>query len=142
MLEKVSEVEAYCAGQPRFPSMFLGTQPWFDLGINSGFWETAHLPLPRNQHKKCLLLTQGKMLASGGVVGQFFRNLNIDPPGGVFSCCSNKSDTPPPQSSSFACYRSLFTMEHEKLPGNDKIRASCQANISPALYQICLQTKF
>ena len=141
MLEKVSEVEAYCAGQPRFPSMLLSTQPWFNLGINSGFWETAHPPLPRNQHK-CLLLTQGKMLASGGVGGQFFRNLNIDPPGGVFSCCSNKSDTPPPQSSSFACYRSLFTMEHEKLPGNDKIRASCQANVSPAIYQMRLQTEF
>ena len=82
------------------------------------------------------------MLASGGVVGQFFRNLNIDPPGGVFSCCSNKSDTHPPRSSSFAYYRSLFTKEHEKLPGNDKIRASCQANVSSALYQMRLQTEF
>ena len=65
MLEKVSEVEAYCAGQPRFRSMFLGTQPWFNLGINSGFWETAHLPLPKTNINSYLSLRAKCWLVEG-----------------------------------------------------------------------------
>ena len=129
----------------------LGSLPCFlahSLGLTLGSIQVSgKLPIHPSPETNinAYFSLRAKCWLSGGVGGQFSRNLNIDPQGEGGVCIFllfKKIRHPSPQSSSFAYYRSLFTMEHEKLPGHDKIRASCQANVSPAIYQMWLQTKF
>ena len=45
------------------------------IGINLGFWETAHLPLPK-ANINTYFSFRAKCWLKGGVGGQFPRNLN------------------------------------------------------------------